>query len=423
MEIQDTQDPSRLREQKLVLYVDDDPALLEICKLFLELSGQIHVDILSCAHTALEHLATSPYDAIISDYQMPSMDGISFLKRLRSQGNSTPFILFTGRGREEVVIEAYNNGADFYLQKGGDPEAQFTELEHKILLVIEQRKLKADLVESQQRVADIIDFLPDATFAINLEGSVISWNRAMEDLTGVSKESILGTGNYSYALPFYRERHPILIDLVFCPDLAIKEKYMHVQKAGNKFIADGKLPNLNGKNDTCLWGIVSPLFDGKGNVIGAIESIRDITEMKRTDEALYREKQFSDAVIDTLPGTFFVIDRRSQYVRCNKYLEELLGIPADQLRGRSVLCWVLEDDRPMVERAIAEVFSTGYAKTRARVMGARKSVRDFILTGRRMDLGEEVYLIGTGIDITGEFPCVKETGDTRKQLPVVPGLP
>ena len=72
------------------------------------------------------------YDAIISDYQMPGTNGIDFLKSLRSKGNKMPFILFTGRGREEVVIEALNSGADFYLQKGGNPDAQFIELEHKV---------------------------------------------------------------------------------------------------------------------------------------------------------------------------------------------------------------------------------------------------------------------------------------------------
>ena len=75
---------------------------------------------------------TERYDAIISDYQMPEMDGITFLKELKASGNTTPFIIFTGRGREEVAIEALNEGADFYLQKGGEPKSQFAELAHKI---------------------------------------------------------------------------------------------------------------------------------------------------------------------------------------------------------------------------------------------------------------------------------------------------
>ena len=110
-----------------ILYVDDEPSLLETGKIFLERSGKFSVDIVTSAPAAITLLNTKNYDAIIADYQMPCMDGIEFLKRIRSSGNIIPFILFTGRGREEVVIQALNEGADFYLQKGGDPIAQFTE--------------------------------------------------------------------------------------------------------------------------------------------------------------------------------------------------------------------------------------------------------------------------------------------------------
>src|SRR5208283_2630740 len=149
-----------------VLYVDDEPGLLEIGKLFLEQSGQFTVDVTTSALDALALLNTKTYDAIISDYQMPDMDGIKFLKTLKSSGNNLPFILFTGRGREEVVIEAINSGADFYLQKGGDPTAQFAELVHKIRQAVSRRHAERSLVESEKRLSDIINFLPDATFAI-----------------------------------------------------------------------------------------------------------------------------------------------------------------------------------------------------------------------------------------------------------------
>ena len=72
------------------------------------------------------------FDAIVSDFQMPEMNGITLLREIRSTSD-IPFILFTGKGREEVVIDAINTGADSYLQKGGDPTTQFAELGHKIL--------------------------------------------------------------------------------------------------------------------------------------------------------------------------------------------------------------------------------------------------------------------------------------------------
>ncbi|MDD1693764.1 MAG: response regulator [Methanoregula sp.] len=123
-----------------VLYVDDEPDLLELGKLFLEQSGTMAVETATSARQALEMLEHFPYDAVVSDFQMPEMDGISFLKCIRSRSSDLPFILFTGKGREEVVIEALNNGADFYLQKGGDSKSQFIELHHKIIQSVKSRE-------------------------------------------------------------------------------------------------------------------------------------------------------------------------------------------------------------------------------------------------------------------------------------------
>jgi CheY-like chemotaxis protein len=99
----------------LILYVDDEPALLELGKRYLERSRNFTVDTAVSAAEAITKLQSRSYDGIISDYQMPEMDGIAFLKYVRAHYECLPFILFTGRGREEVVIDAVNNGADFYI--------------------------------------------------------------------------------------------------------------------------------------------------------------------------------------------------------------------------------------------------------------------------------------------------------------------
>ncbi len=163
-----------------ILYVDDEPGMLDIGKLFLERGGQFSVDIITSAPAALTLLDSKKYDAVIADYQMPEMDGIEFLKRVRTSGNIIPFILFTGRGREDIVIQALNAGADFYLQKGGEPVSQFTELAHQVSQAVQQRRAEASIRDHERREADIINFLPDATFAIDTAGTVIAWNRAME---------------------------------------------------------------------------------------------------------------------------------------------------------------------------------------------------------------------------------------------------
>jgi len=123
-----------------VLYVDDEPSLLEIGTVFLRQSGRIKVDTVGLATEALKKIRSGSYDAIISDYRMPVMDGISFLKAVRAEFPELPFIIFTGNGREDVVIEALNCGADYYLQKGGDPRPQFAELIHMIERSVERRR-------------------------------------------------------------------------------------------------------------------------------------------------------------------------------------------------------------------------------------------------------------------------------------------
>ncbi len=138
-----------------VLYVDDEPALLEIGKLFLEQSGKLIVDTIGSATEAQTLLCSKRYDGIISDYQMPGMDGIEFLKKIRSSGNTTPFIVFTGRGREEIVIQALNEGADFYIQKGGEPKSQFAELTHKVLVAIDHHR-SAGKIESLNRLYSVL---------------------------------------------------------------------------------------------------------------------------------------------------------------------------------------------------------------------------------------------------------------------------
>lgn len=121
-----------------VLMVDDDLVILEIAKVFLERSTNVEVDTNLSATKAIEILKKNPYDVIISDYEMPEMNGISFLKKVRSMYQNIPFILFTGKNREDVVIDAINNGADYYLQKEGDVKVQFAELSHQIQQAVER---------------------------------------------------------------------------------------------------------------------------------------------------------------------------------------------------------------------------------------------------------------------------------------------
>ncbi|MBN1432938.1 MAG: GNAT family N-acetyltransferase [Methanomicrobiaceae archaeon] len=146
--------------------------------------------------------------------------------------------------------------------------------------------LSFKLRKSEQQLNEIIEFLPDATFAINKDGFVIAWNKAIEDLTGIKKSEILNKGNYEYAIPFYGKRRPILIDLALNEDPATKSKYPNLIKESDNYIADLLIPHFKGQSGVYLHFSATALKDPFGNTNGAIETIRNVTDMVMTESAL-----------------------------------------------------------------------------------------------------------------------------------------
>jgi len=385
-----------------VLYVDDEPELLQIGKIFLERHGKFRVDTATSASEAMTLLESGNYEAIVSDYQMPVMDGIAFLKKIRASGNTIPFIIFTGKGREEIVIQALNEGADFYLQKGGEAKSQFAELAHKIRQAVEHRRADKKISDQERLQADILNFLPDATFAINTEGIVIAWNRAMEQFTSIPASAMLGKGGYEYAALFYGERRPVLIDLVLKNDPVAKARYPFIKRNGNTLFAESVLPQFKDSRDVQVWFTASPLYDNSGTVIGAIESVRDISERKEAKESLQREREFFDAVIDCIPNLFVILDREGRIVRSNTCVEESLGKTAEEISGMKASSFVVEEDRAAADRKFSEVLASGFGEMRVRVRSRENQLKEYLLTGRRMVIGTESYIVGTGIDLTGK---------------------
>jgi PAS domain S-box-containing protein len=191
---------------------------------------------------------------------------------------------------------------------------------------VTERKLAEEaLRESQQQLANIIDFLPDATFVIDREGRVIAWNRAIEEMTGIKAADILGKGNYEYALPFYGERRPILIDLALQSHREIEKQYAAFERTATVIAGETYMPALKG-GKVFLFGTASALFDSKGNIIGAIESVRDITERKLMEEAL-RQSDWEKATLNHIANIFLTVPDENVY-------EEVLDVILAALQGR-----------------------------------------------------------------------------------------
>ncbi|MEN6374669.1 MAG: PAS domain S-box protein [Smithella sp.] len=180
-----------------------------------------------------------------------------------------------------------------------------------LLDINEHKQMGAALKESEKRLADIIDFLPDATFAVDLSGKVIAWNRAIEEMTGIKTEDMLGKGDHEYAIPFYGTRRPVLIDLVFEFDAETEKKYDFVKREGDVLLTETTM--AVGAHPLVLWGKARPLYDNSGNVVGAIESVRDITALKQAQKAL----QTANEKLEVRVG-----ERTTELVKANKALQK-----------------------------------------------------------------------------------------------------
>jgi len=385
-----------------LLYVDDEPELLEIGRVFLERGGDFIVSTASSAAEGLDLLGRQSFDAIISDYQMPVMDGIELLKEVRRIYDGIPFILFTGRGREEVVIEAINNGADFYLQKGGDTKAQFAELRHKILIALDRRRAVDALRNSEQRLADIINFLPDATFAINTEGQVIAWNKAFEEMSGIPAASMIGKGNYEYSLAFYPEPRPILIDLILEPIAKLEEiGYTILQKEGGVLAAESTAPRPRGVSGI-FQAKASLLYDKNGKIAGAIESVRDITESKKNEASLQERQAELKSIFAAAPGGIGV-SVNNEFIEVNQYFCDMLGYAKEELLGRnSRMIYPDEEEYRFVQRERdRQIREKGIAKVETRWQRRDKTVLDILLSSAPLAPGDiSRGITFTAIDIT-----------------------
>lgn len=159
--------------------------------------------------------------------------------------------------------------------------------------ISQERKLEAERRATERLLRDVFDFLPDPTLVIDREGRVTAWNRAMEAMTGVTAADILGKGDYEYALPFYGERRPILVDFVLHPSAKFEDGYADLQRLGGVLQGETYVPALAG-NALFLSATAAPLYGTDGSITGAIECIRDITERKRFEEDLAQAKEAAD---------------------------------------------------------------------------------------------------------------------------------
>ncbi|MDD1729519.1 MAG: PAS domain S-box protein [Methanospirillum sp.] len=309
------------------MYVDDEEALLNIAKIFLERTKEFVVEIAPSVTSALDILQHNRFDAIISDYQMPEIDGIEFLIHVRSSLGSIPFILFTGRGREEVVIKAIDNGVDFYLQKGGDPRAQFAELAHKIKMSVERNQAVRALSENEERMRLALEGAKEAHWEINLSTGRTYLSPRGYEMLGYASEEMHQFEGLNWR------------DLAHPGDIAKTNAILQDYYAGKSEFFQVE-QRLRMKNGEWKWMLVRGKvveYDENSVPIRYVGTHTDITEQKKAEAELQVAKKDWETIFRAIGNPAFILDTTHSVIDANEAVLTLTGKTMDEIKGEK--CW------------------------------------------------------------------------------------
>ena len=371
-----------------ILYVDDEKDLLDIGKLLIEENGDFEVTTATNVTDAVKLLEQKKFNVIISDYEMPKITGLTFLKNLKSDGDTTPFILFTGRGREEVVIQAINLGVDFYVQKSGDPEVQFAELIHHIRQSIVQKATEESHKFTNLILATQMETSPDGILIISETGKILSYNHHFIDMWGASKAILLTKSDKL----LIKSILPKLID----PDAFLSNvEQIYGDKLAKTHdevgLVDGRIFDRHS----------SPLIGEDKTYLGRIWYFRDITFHKTYDQNLNREHEFTNSIMDSLPGLFCIFSYPDgKLIRWNKQLVSVLGYTPEELMQRSVTDWVTEDKAEQSIATLNRIMKNGHGELYLDLLTKDGRLIPYLLSGSKLESEGKTFIIGFGVDIT-----------------------
>ena len=341
-----------------VLHVDDEPGFAEMVADFIEKEDEdISVETVTRAEDALERLEghndsdendgggddgnendeDGDIDCIVSDYEMPGMDGLELLERVRDDYPDMPFILFTGRGSEEVASEAISAGVTDYLQKESGTE-QYKVLANRIRNSVSMRRSKRGLRETSKHLRAVLDTVSASVFMKDTEGRYIMMNQNCRDMLGLDYGEAIGATDYD----------------IFDDETAEKfrEDDRHVFEEGETIQKEEKVPTPDGKRAHLT--LKSPVFDDDGEPYAVCAVSTDITERKERERELREQQSLLETVLSNVPVVMFALDDEGIFTRSRGKALNEIGLEPDEAVGESV--FELYEDKSdvleQVERAL-----------------------------------------------------------------------
>jgi len=313
-----------IEEMMQILLVDDDPDLLDLICRFLEKEEEMRIDTCMSGTEALDALNTTHYDAIVLDYELPGMNGIDFLRMIKGRGNDTPIIVFTGKGQEETVIKALNYGADYYLQKRGDPRLNFLELLYMIREAVRRHEARKELLESERRFRESLENARLIAFQLDRNLSISFCNAFLLTLTGYEKADLVGK---SWTETFIPDNEQRMVEQFFLS--AMDGDLNALYFTCSIRTREGKVRKID-LNNTLLC-------DLEGNVTGISCIGQDITDKVIMEGQKAASEERLRLLFEYAPYAYFLTDLRGTFVDGNFAAENLIGYPRRDLIGKNFL--------------------------------------------------------------------------------------
>ena len=317
---------SKKKNNIRILHVDDDPCFLEVTKQLLTMENHFDVEIVTSVDEAINKMENLTYDAIVSDYEMPQKNGLEFLKSIREQENEIPFILFTGKGREEVIIKALNLGADRYINKHGSPEVVYCELADAIIKTVERKKSKQNLKTSAENYRLLFESIDEGFCILEkisktnepLDFLFIQANKAFETQSGV--QNVLGK---------------TIREVVPRDPEEWVETYETVLRTGKPIRFERDLSTKGRWLELYAFKIE----DETNNHVAVL--FKDISERKKSEEKLKNSEKKYRELAESLPEIVFETDDAKKVTFMNKRGLEILGYSINELMERRLTDFVI----------------------------------------------------------------------------------
>lgn len=267
-----------------VLHVDDDQAFGELAATFLERErDDLTVTTATSVDMALERLREEPFDCIISDYDMPRADGLAFLQMVRDGDPDLPFILFTGKGSEEIASDAISAGVTDYLQKGTGTD-QYTVLANRIGNAVSQYTAERAVSETQERFRRLIEYSTDVVSIVDANGVYQYITPSSERILGYSPEELIGESGFEYVHPDDRDTMEVFAHSVEDSEVIPKIEFRFDHKEEGWIWLEAHARNL----------VDEPLIGG------FVVHSRNVTQRKRREQELTRQNERLESVVDAV---------------------------------------------------------------------------------------------------------------------------